>query len=846
MPCCARACLPIFCILLIAGLPGTSAAGEPQTATAAKGFRLLPGFAVQRLYAVPKREQGSWVSMTVDPKGRLIVSDQNGKLYRVTPPPVGDNKTPTAVQRLELNIGDAQGLLCAFDSLYVMVNGRAAQGSGLYRVRDTNGDDKYDEIKRLHAFNNHGEHGPHAVVLSPDGKGLLVVGGNFTPVPNLQASRVPRHWGEDHLLGRLWDSNGFARGTLAPGGWMGRTDPEGKSWEFIAMGFRNAYDIAIDPEGEVFTYDSDMEWDVGLPWYRPTRINHVASGVDFGWRSGSGKWPAYYIDSLPAAVDIGPGSPTGVTFGTGAKFPAKYQRALFACDWSYGQLYAVHLVSHGAGYTAVAESFASAAPLPLTDIVVRPQDGALYFTVGGRGTDSALYRITYTGQESTAPAPAAADAGTSARAQRRKLEALHHPGAAGAIETSWPLLSSPDRFLRSAARIAIEHQPVGEWQKRVLDEKNPVALVAATVALARCGDKSLAPKLLEGLEHLDFAALPEDQQLDLARAYQLIFTRMGNPDEAGRAAALKQLDAHYPASSFPVNRELGAVLIYLRAPRVVDRTLKLLAAAPTQQEQIWHVFALRNVREGWTPEGRQQYYRWFHQAARQKGGHSFSGFVENIRQESVATLTAADKAALKELLNRPVAAQAPPQPPRAVVKKWGVDELVAAVEAAPNGRNYAKGQAAFGAANCLSCHRFRGEGGNVGPDLTGVGRRFSPRDLLDSIVEPNKVVSDQYQSTIFDLKDGRTVIGRVANMNGDTLNIMTDMLDPGRFTNVRRGDIEETRPSTVSMMPGGLIDTFNREEILDLLAYLRSGGEASDPAFQPDKPAASAALPASQ
>ncbi|MCE9556028.1 MAG: heme-binding protein, partial [Planctomycetes bacterium] len=247
------ACLPIYCALFSLGFTGTPAAAQPQTATPAKGFRLLPGFTAERLYSVPKQQQGSWVSMTVDPKGRLIVSDQNGKLYRVTPPPVGDSKTPTAVERLEINIGDAQGLLCAFDSLYVMVNGRAAQGSGLYRVRDTNGDDKYDEVKRLHAFNNGGEHGPHAVVLTPDGKGLLVVGGNFTKVPNLNASRVPRNWSEDHLLGRMWDANGFAKGVLAPGGWIGRTDPEGKTWELRSMGFRNAYDIAIDPEGEVFT-----------------------------------------------------------------------------------------------------------------------------------------------------------------------------------------------------------------------------------------------------------------------------------------------------------------------------------------------------------------------------------------------------------------------------------------------------------------------------------------------------------------------------------------------------------------------------------------------------------------
>ena len=93
----------------------------------------------------------------------------------------------------------------------------------------------------------------------------------------------------------------------------------------------------------MFIYDSDMEWDLGMPWYRPTRVNHATSGSEFGWRTGTGKWPAYYADSLPAMVDIGLGSPTGVEFGYGAKFPAKYQKALYICDWTYGTMYAVHL-----------------------------------------------------------------------------------------------------------------------------------------------------------------------------------------------------------------------------------------------------------------------------------------------------------------------------------------------------------------------------------------------------------------------------------------------------------------------------------------------------------------------
>ena len=130
--------------------------------------------------------------------------------------------------------------------------------------------------------------------------------------------------------------------SMAPQGWIARTDPDGKEWELIAMGMRNPFDIAFNRDGELFTYDADMEWDIGEPWYRPTRVNHITSGADFGFRNGSGKWPDYWIDSFGAVVDVGPGSPTGITFGYGAKFPEKYRDALFIADWSFGKLRAVH------------------------------------------------------------------------------------------------------------------------------------------------------------------------------------------------------------------------------------------------------------------------------------------------------------------------------------------------------------------------------------------------------------------------------------------------------------------------------------------------------------------------
>jgi glucose/arabinose dehydrogenase len=210
-------------------------------------------------------------------------------------------------------------------------------------------DDQYDKTTKLVTMKGGGEHGLHSMVVSPDGKRIYFNGGNHTELPEelSSASRPAKIWNEDHVLPRLWDANGHARGRLAPGGFICSMDPDGKNVELFCSGFRNEFDIAFNDQGELFTYDADMEWDIGSPWYRPTRVNHCVSGADYGWRSGSGKWPNYYADSLPTTLDIGPGSPTGVVAGTGAKFPAKYQHAIYINDWTYGTMWAIHLESKG-------------------------------------------------------------------------------------------------------------------------------------------------------------------------------------------------------------------------------------------------------------------------------------------------------------------------------------------------------------------------------------------------------------------------------------------------------------------------------------------------------------------
>ncbi|MEX2027534.1 MAG: heme-binding protein, partial [Pirellulaceae bacterium] len=249
-----------FVVVLLA-VVGAAAAQEKlaASATPVDKIKVLKDFRVELLYSVPKEKEGSWVSLCNGPQGTLIACDQGGGLYRITPPAhvgqvfnlpkeadSGQVENLPHVEKIPVNIGQAQGLLWAFDSLYVVVNGNEYK-RGLYRVTDTNGDGELDNVTLLRELvGRAGEHGPHAVVAHPDGKSLVVLHGNQTPITEISGSRVPRVWGEDHLLPRMPDGRGFMAGVLGPGGAIYKVDPEGKNWELLCVGFRNEYDMAFN------------------------------------------------------------------------------------------------------------------------------------------------------------------------------------------------------------------------------------------------------------------------------------------------------------------------------------------------------------------------------------------------------------------------------------------------------------------------------------------------------------------------------------------------------------------------------------------------------------------------
>ncbi|HZZ27341.1 MAG TPA: c-type cytochrome [Pirellulales bacterium] len=842
-------------------------------------FRTSPGFEVERLYTVPKEEQGSWVSMATDNKGRLIVSDQNTKgLYRVTPPAIGSNEE-TKVEKLDAKITGAQGMLYAFDSLYVVVN--HGRDSGLYRLRDTKGTDQFDEIVKLHEFHGPmGEHGPHAIKLSPDGKSLFIVCGNHTELPwdtimprqpsaaDMQAhpeytSRLPVTWDEDLILPRLWDPNGHAVGRMAPGGYIVQTDPEGKTWNMYSAGYRNCYDMDFNADGELFAYDSDMEWDMGLPWYRPTRLVHASAGSDFGWRSGAGDWPWYYVDSLAPAADMGPGSPVGVIFGYGTKFPAKYQRALFACDWTYGTIYAVTLEPEGSSYKAIKEEFLSRNALPLTDIVVG-KDGALYFIVGGRNLQSELFRVRYVGPESTEPVDYHDSRNADQREIRHKLEALQRKVAdtsKAVVDLAWPALGSSDRLLRFDARAALEFQPVELWQDKVLMATDPETLITGAVAIAHQADKKILPRLLEALNQLDFDKLTTFQQLELLRDYELAIIRLGPLAAAQQEALIKRLDAHYPGGNDLVNRELCNLLCALQSPTVVAKTMPLLAAPSPQvkeefgdllgrntqfarpiaamlehhpdQQKIAYVYALRVVKAGWTPDQRAAFFNCLRELSHASGGFSFQKYLNNIGNEAYDNCTNAERLAIEAAgARKPYVPPVLPKP-EGPTHDWTAEEVLqlATNANALNHRDFRKGRTTFAAARCIVCHRFGGDGGSTGPDLTQLAGRYSMKDLVQKISEPNKAISDQYRAKMVVTTGGKSYTGRVVKDEGGKIVLLTDPEDSTKTVTISRDEIEDMHDSPVSLMPTGLLKPLNEQEVLNLLAYLLSRGNPQDAMF---------------
>lgn len=1044
---------------------------------------------------------GSAVAFTFDPNGAPCLSIERGPIVRLH-----DDDGDGRYDRREVitpQMSNCQGLYFHKDVLYAV--GSGPEKDGLYRLTDTDGDGVFEtaELIRGVADRGMGEHGPHAVALGPDGR-LYFNNGNHSHLkPPIDPASPVNVAYEGELLPHFNDSRGHAAGIMAPGGEILRSDDGGESWSRIVAGFRNQYDFAFNSEGELFTFDSDMEWDIGLPWYRPVRVNHCPPGAEFGWRNGSAKWPSYYFDSLPGILDLGRGSPTGVTFYLGDQFPEEYRDQFLICDWSQGRILAVKLERAGASYRSKATELVGGQPLNCTDVEVGP-DGCVYFTIGGRGTQGGFFRIKSTreaepakptddflvaafdidsplssfsqrklnqlreanaaawgrrleetardasGQSSArhrvralevmsqvGPAPSekllvalAADPVAEVRSRAVQLLAYHATDAARKalvavlddddpfvkrraceslmqqpaetipVPSLLPLLADPDRFIRFAARTAIEHAGPDRFRDALLSVDAPRARVEAMLALVRASqlDEDAQSQLLDRQLVLLRETLDADLQLDLLRLIQLTYLLGPQKNEAAvsRDFRPRLLAMFSETVDTPVNREVARLLAYLDEPKAPAAILAHQAAvSDNRPAQILDAYCLRAITQGWDADTKQRYWAWFETACRWDGGFSYLGYLDMMIQEFLPRLTGDERAAMlaqghaypfptrvlvreldvdghpnsvalltslyerlgaggsqspraddlkativerlgrspskearealralyeadpdnragfvRALAEHPAAVDLPifaaalestdqnmlgvalhalstidanPEKPepfvnlirlahrapkplvdpvRKLAARWletpaakNLEAEIAAWEEAykkrfPDGpplvaeapaetRNYdladlvknvlqgevmktaspARGAEVLAKVRCLDCHKFGDKGQGLGPDLTTVNSRFQPADILDSIVAPSKVISDQYKSITVAVDDGRVFAGMPVVTDGPNLVLL---LSDGARVTIPKNTIEEEQPSTVSVMPEGLLNTLDHQEIADLIALFES------------------------
>ncbi len=360
-------------------------------------FKVPEGFAI-RMVAAPG-VTGSAVSFAFDERGKPCVGIERGPIARL----IDKNDDGEYDGRVAITPGlsNCQGFTFHKGSLYAV--GLGPEGTGIYKLADPDGDGIFDKPALLRAATGPiQEHGPHAIVVGPEGSLYFNNGNHVHLEPPIDPASPANVAYEGEVLPHLNDPRGHAVNVMAPAGEILRSDDDGKTWSRVSAGFRNHYDFAFNREGEQFTFDSDMEWDVGLPWYRPVRVIHSVPGGEYGSRNGSAVWPAYFYDSLPSILDVGRGSPTGVTFYEAKQFPFEWQDNFLVCDWSQGRILAVKLTPDGASYRAEPKELVSGQPLNCTDIEVGP-DGSVFFTTGGRGTLGGLYKVEWTGARKTFP-----------------------------------------------------------------------------------------------------------------------------------------------------------------------------------------------------------------------------------------------------------------------------------------------------------------------------------------------------------------------------------------------------------------------------------------------------------
>jgi putative heme-binding domain-containing protein len=602
--------------LFLVGMATLLGAAAAPAGEGGLGLRVPPGFEVTEF--ADSRLANDIYCLTCDPHGRVVVSGPGYIRILVE----GDGgRAERALEFADGPKDGAQGLLWEGTSLYVTGDG------GLRRYRDADGDGRADGPPELICpVRTGGEHNAHAIRRGPDGW-LYVLCGNAAGM-NRTYARLPTSPIKDPV-----------------GGCVLRFTPDLQSSEVVADGFRNPYDMDFNPDGELFTFESDEEASLALPWYEPTRFYQVLAGGHYGWLSPQRAqfWclPPYACDVVAPVLEMGRGSPTGVVCYRHTQFPESYRGGFFLLDWTYGRVYFLALQRSGATYTCSRkETFLEAvgdSGFAPTAAAVQPQTGDLFIAIGGRGSRGAVYRVRYPkGLRAVVPGDLAAlqpkprsldwqpewqhdllaraSAPDAAERLRALLDIRRHSARWGASALQDVVRANWDHADRSVRRAAAELiAALGPADQEALGRRAQAPVQQATYAQGVC-TTAPADALARAARVVRDRAAPAETRLAAVRVIQCALGDLISPnvegtvwegysaravylDRSRSAGAVTALREVFPSGEADLDREISRTLAMVKdeAPATLDKVAGRLSATSDPVQDLHYLIVLARL-----------------------------------------------------------------------------------------------------------------------------------------------------------------------------------------------------------------------------------------------------------
>ena len=658
------------------------------------------------------------------------------------------------------------------------------------------------------------------------------------------------------------------------GGGILRVRPDGTELELFASGLRNPFDIAIDPQLNMFTRDNTND---GGGW--DTRVSQLFQSAEYGYPR---LFANFSDEIMPTLGAFGSGGGTGSLYIDDPTWPARFNKSLFTSDWGRSAVFHHPLTAAGPTFALTQESFATIPRATGMDIDAA---GNLYVASWWSGEASVYVgpQVGFVTRITPKRAVPREFASLSSVALDELIELLQAPQAVvrfhaqgefikrgeSATIAALSHVAADNHFLlegRVAAMFAIKQvegakanallisltndATVREFAIRALSDRktqlegltaenftpflsdtSPRIVAQALIALGRLGDASTADLILP-LAEQSGTSRPDPAEPNVAQVIPHLALRTLVELNAVDACLKALDDAHWQAALRALRnmhsaKAVDGLIARLQNELNTDKrtailiTLIRLYQHETQYDASW--WGIRPDTTGpfydpMTWEKSRQIKTVLTTAIKESDVETAALLRAELMRHQVELpgLSGAGEAMKSEAVKPIEIERVDPSNPN----QLGNMPFAAALEKVLAIKSDAEsGAAIFRARSCNACHTSAAGQKPIGPHLADIGRRYKTNELVESILKPSEKIAQGFETQMIVLTSGKVLSGFVISENGRQISLRDSQ---GITHAIPRNEIEERERQKVSAMPEGLAGSLEPQQLADLIAYLKS------------------------